>query len=53
MKIKEAVWIICKLAFLGIPDLDPDPLVRGMDPDKDPDPSTIPYIKKQKMLEKP
>jgi hypothetical protein len=31
--------------FLGLPDLDPDPLVRGMDPDPDPaldpDPSII------------
>jgi hypothetical protein len=25
--------------FLGLPDLDPDPLVRGTDPDPDPDPS--------------
>jgi hypothetical protein len=25
--------------FLGLPDLDPDPLDRGMDPD--PDPSVI------------
>ncbi len=24
--------------FLGLPDLDPDPLVRGMDADADPDP---------------
>jgi hypothetical protein len=29
--------------FLGLMDLDPDPLVRGMDPDlaPDPDPSII------------
>jgi hypothetical protein len=29
--------------FLGLPDPDPDPLVRGMDPDPalDPDPSII------------
>jgi hypothetical protein len=29
--------------FLGLldPDLDPDPLVRGMDPDPDLDPSNI------------
>jgi hypothetical protein len=25
--------------FLGLLDPDPDPLVRGMDPDVDPDPS--------------
>jgi hypothetical protein len=25
--------------FLGLLDPDPDPLVRGMDPDQDPDPS--------------
>ncbi len=34
--------------FLGLPDLDPDPLVRGMDPDPaldpDPDPSIIKQI---------
>jgi hypothetical protein len=27
--------------FLGLPDLDPDPLVRGMAPDPDPDPSIM------------
>jgi hypothetical protein len=27
--------------FLGLPDLDSDPLVRGMDPAPDPDPSII------------
>jgi hypothetical protein len=27
--------------FLGLLDLDPDPLVRGMDPDPTPDPSII------------
>jgi hypothetical protein len=27
--------------FLGLLDLDPDPLVRGMDPDLDLDPSNI------------
>ncbi len=27
--------------FLGLLDLDPDPLVRGMDPDPGPDPSII------------
>ncbi len=32
--------------FLGLPDPDPDPLVRGMDPDPalDPDPSIIMQI---------
>ncbi len=24
------------ICFFGLPDLDPDPLVRGMDPDPDP-----------------
>jgi hypothetical protein len=27
--------------FLGLLDTDPDPLVGGMDPDSDPDPSII------------
>ncbi len=27
--------------FLGLPDLDPDPLVRCMDPGPDPNPSII------------
>ncbi len=29
--------------FLGLLDQDPDPLVRGMDPDSDPDPSIIKF----------
>jgi hypothetical protein len=35
--------------FLGLLDLDPDPLVRGMDPDPDPalDPDPGPSINKQ------
>jgi hypothetical protein len=27
--------------FLGLPDTDPDPFVRGMDPDPTPDPYII------------
>ncbi len=34
--------------FLGLPDLDPDPLFRGMDPAPNPDPSSI----KQKLERK-
>jgi hypothetical protein len=34
--------------FLGLMDPDPDPLVRGMDPDPNSDPSII----KQKQLKK-
>ena len=39
--------------FLGL--LDPDPLVRWMDPDPDPalDPDPDPFIIKQKLKEKP
>jgi hypothetical protein len=36
--------------FLGI--LDPDPSVRGMDPDPAPDPDQDPSITKQKKLRK-
>ncbi len=37
--------------FLGL--LDPDPSVRGMDPDPVPDPYLDPSITKQQMKEKP
>jgi hypothetical protein len=30
--------------FFGLPDLDPDPLVRGMDPDPAPDPALNPAL---------
>ncbi len=36
--IKTMLWIRIHM-FLGLPD--PDPLVRGMDPDPAPDPSII------------
>jgi hypothetical protein len=35
--------------FLGLLDPDPDPLVRGMDPDPVPEPNLDPFITKQKM----
>jgi hypothetical protein len=41
-KQQQAVFRIH--VFLGLPDLDPDPLVTGMDPDPDPDPSIIKQI---------
>jgi hypothetical protein len=34
--------------FLGLLDPDPDPSVRGMDPDSDPAPDLDPSITKQK-----
>jgi hypothetical protein len=34
--------------FLGLLEPDPDPLVRGMEPDSDPDPDLDPSITKQK-----
>jgi hypothetical protein len=33
--------------FLGVPDLDPDPLVRGIDPDPDPDSSLFHKVVEQ------
>ena len=52
LRIRIRIWIqIPQIhVFLGLldPDLDPDPLVRGMDPDlaldPDPDPSIIKQI---------
>jgi hypothetical protein len=40
------IWIHRIHVFLGL--LDPDPLVRGMDPDLDPAPDPDPSIIKQK-----
>ncbi len=34
--VNKPVFRIRIHKFLGLPDLDPDPLVRGMDPDLDP-----------------
>ncbi len=34
--------------FLGLPDPDPDPIVRGMDPALDPDPDPFIIMKKSK-----
>jgi hypothetical protein len=41
--LRIRIWIHRIHMFLGLPDLDTDPLVRGMDPDPapDPDPSII------------
>jgi hypothetical protein len=30
--------------FLGLPDLDPDPLFKGRDPDQAPDPALDPFL---------
>ncbi len=40
--------------FFGLLDTDPDPLVRGMDPDTDPTPDPYPDLSiiKQKLYEK-
>jgi hypothetical protein len=47
------VFHLCELSnrihmFFGLLDPDPDPLVRGMDPDSDPYPDQDPSIAKQK-----
>ncbi len=44
LQIRIRIWIHRNHMFLGL--LDPDPLVRGMDPDPamDPDPSIIKQI---------
>jgi hypothetical protein len=40
LRIWILIWIRIHV-FLGLLDPDPDPLVRGMDPDPDLDPSNI------------
>ncbi len=40
-RIRSRIQIHQIHMFLGLQDPDPDPLVRGMDPDLDPDPSII------------
>ncbi len=50
--LKPVFWILIRIQihrihmFLGLPDRDPDPLVRGIDPDQNPAPD--PSIIKQK-----
>ncbi len=42
IRIRNRIQIRRICMFLGLPDLDPDPLVRGTDPDPDPDPDPAP-----------
>jgi hypothetical protein len=37
--VKYRYVTVLGIMFLGLPDPDPDPLVRGMDPDLAPDPA--------------